>query len=95
MEPRSLVRKIKPFELSFSLPGLNIKRPESGCFPRPDEGRSNHTHSPGAGLTGVQLLSTLLDKVRQLVFLRGNRDGLSGTKKQSFYFPVMGKNFLS
>ena len=76
-------------------PRLNIKRPESGCFPKPDEDDSNHTHSPGAGLTGVQLLSTLLDKVRQLVFLRGNRDGLSGTKKQGFYFTMMGENSLS
>lgn len=40
---------------------MNIKRPKSSCFSKHDEGDSNYTHSTGGGLTGVQLLSTMLD----------------------------------
>jgi hypothetical protein len=64
-----MVRKIKPFGLSFFSHILNIKRPESSCFSKHDEGDSNYTHTTGDGLMGVQLLSTMLDRKSETISL--------------------------
>ena len=64
-------KKNKTLWTEFFPPRLNIKRPESGCFSKHDEGDSNYTHSSGDGLMGVQLLSTMLDiKSETISFLK-------------------------
>lgn len=47
------------------------------------------------GPHGGPIASTVLDKVRQLVFLRGNWDDFRSTKKQGFYFTMMRKVSMS
>lgn len=40
-------KKNKTLWTELFSPRLNIKRPESGCFSKHDEGDSNYTHSTG------------------------------------------------